>query len=136
MKKIFSSVAVSAIICLPLGGIIGWYYGSGELDFMCSKPYPAKLKKDLVSEQVYLKAGSVVNLKSCEYANRFKMGFYIDNASSVDLFEPYNTIEKRDRYDPSQYGVFLIDSNILVEFVNRTSLHNQPLNATPKSGAP
>lgn len=127
MKKIFINVAISAIIFLPVGGFIGWYYGSGQFDFMCSKPYAVKLKKDVVSEQVYLKAGSIVNLKSCAYANRFKMGFYIDNVSSLELFEPYNTIETRDQYDPSQYDVYLVSSDILAEFVNKTALHKQSL---------
>jgi hypothetical protein len=73
-----------------------------HFDMLCPlNPTPAKLTQDISGEQgLFIPAGTVVPLYSCEYAERFSIRYYISHGSydaEQALFVPYIPVSEDER---------------------------------------
>ncbi len=102
-QKIIVSVAL--VVTLVLGVAIGWWANSPQFDFLCTPASVYELGKDVQGEGVVLKAGTQVNLRICEYANRFSVELYYDKGNYPELFIPRNSAINLGNHGAAQYSV-------------------------------
>ena len=104
MKKFILVFSLSAA-CFVFGVFIGWWANSPGMDLLCTPSAVFELGKDIQGEGIYVKAGTQVNLRSCEYANRFSIDLYSEKGSYPELFIPVNSATNLGNHGADQYDV-------------------------------
>lgn len=104
LKKAFFLGFIIAI-SLITGGGIGWWANSPGMDLMCSKPFVTALAEDIEAQGIFVKAGTLVNLRSCEYAERFTINLYYPKNPENPLFLPKNSAPNLGNHGAEQYLV-------------------------------
>jgi hypothetical protein len=99
------SISVLSLLCLGIGFIVGWWANSPGLDILCSRPFVYKLGKDIKGEGILIGAGRQINLRSCEYANRFSVELYYDKGIHPEVFVPVNSAPNIGNHGAEQYSV-------------------------------
>lgn len=111
MKKALRTIALITV-CIFLGGSIGWWANSPSYDFLCSRPYVAELTKDIEAEGIAIQAGTLVNLRSCEYAERFTISLYYPKYPEGPIFQPVNSAANFGNHGAEQYPVLPAELNL------------------------
>ncbi len=104
MKRIIIPLLI-VLPSLALGIFGGWWANSEGFDFLCSKASVYELGKDIVGDGIYIKAGKQVNLRICEYANRFTLELYSEKGNDPELFVPFNRSPNIGNHGAEQYSV-------------------------------
>jgi hypothetical protein len=104
VKKIVI-ISLTLISTLGVGAGIGWWANSPSFDLLCSSPYVYELGKDIKADGISIKAGTQVNLRSCEYANRFSLELYYDKGIHEDVFIPVNSAPNMGNHGADQYDI-------------------------------
>lgn len=90
-------------VSLLVGAGFGWWANSPGLDFMCSSPFVAELSEDIQGKGITVEAGTLVNLRSCEYAERFTVSLYYPKNPESQIFRPYNSAPNLGNHGAEQY---------------------------------
>ena len=107
-KKALKKGILIAALLLALfvsGFAAGWWLNSPGFDFLCSKQSVYMLGKDIEGEGISIKAGRQINLRSCEYANRFSIELYSEKGNYPDVFVPINSAPNVGNHGAEQYSV-------------------------------
>jgi hypothetical protein len=102
-------ISLAFLTTLGVGAGIGWWANSPSFDLLCSSPYVYELGKDIQAEGISIKAGTQINLRSCEYANRFSLEMYYDKGLHDDVFIPINSAPNTGNHGANQYDVEVIE---------------------------
>ncbi len=94
-----------SIILIFIGFSGGWWANSPDLDILCTKPFAYTLGKNVEAKGISIKSGTEINLRSCEYANRFTVNLFYDKGEHKDLFIPINSTSNIGYYGAAQYGI-------------------------------
>jgi hypothetical protein len=104
MSRIISIAALS-VACICIGFFIGWWANSPSFDFMCSKPSVYTLAKGIEAEGINVQSGTEINLRSCEYANRFSISLFYDKGTHSDIFKLKNSAPNIGNHGANEYSV-------------------------------
>jgi len=104
LKKVLL-VALILLFGLSVGFVFGWWANSPGLDFLCSKPYVAELQENVEAQGISIEAGTLVNLRSCEYAERFTLSLYYSKNPALSIFNPKNSAPNIGNHGAYQYEV-------------------------------
>lgn len=104
MKK-FLVVSLSSVVLLLSGFSIGWWANSPGFDMLCSKPSVYVLRKSVETEGISIAEGTEVDLRSCEYANRFTVSLYSEKGPTEELFAFKNSAPNIGNHGANQYRV-------------------------------
>lgn len=86
--------------------MVGWWANSPGLDFLCSKPFVAVLTEDVEAQGITIEAGTAVDLRSCEYAERFTLSLYYPKNPEAPVFKPINSAPNLGNHGAGQYEVY------------------------------
>ena len=98
-------IFIFSTFLLGTGIAIGWWGNSPGFDFLCSPASVYKLGKNIEGEGIFIMAGTKINLRSCEYANRFSVEMYYDKGNHRDIFIPLNSAVNVGNHGAEQYDV-------------------------------
>ncbi|WP_444903950.1 hypothetical protein ACJJIU_01480 [Microbulbifer sp. CnH-101-E] len=104
MKKILIGSLFSSVL-ISTGFFLGWWANSPGHDFLCSKPSVYILSQDVRAEGISIVAGTEIDLRLCEYANRFTVSLYTEKGSKEALFEFKNSAPNIGNHGASQYPI-------------------------------
>jgi len=104
MKRVIL-VTLLSIFCMMVGAAAGWWANSPGLDVLCSSPSVYQLGKDIEGDGISIRAGRQINLRSCEYANRFSIELYYNKGPYPELFIPVNSAPNIGSHGAEQYSV-------------------------------
>ena len=90
---------------LVIGISIGWWANSPGFDLLCSSPSVYELGKNIKGEGISIKAGTQINMRSCEYANRFSIELYSEKGNDTQLFILKNSATNVGNHGAEQYNV-------------------------------
>lgn len=108
MKNIIIKTTLFALT-LSIGVSVGWWANSPGFDLLCSSPAVYILGKDIEGDGISIKSGTEINLRSCEYANRFSIELYVDKGSYPGLFIFKNSATNIGIHGAEQYNVSISD---------------------------
>ncbi len=108
MNKVISAALLSTV-CVCIGFFTGWWANSPSFDFMCSKPSVYTLARDIEAEGINVKSGTEINLRSCEYANRFSISLLYDKGTHSDTFKLKNSATNIGNHGANEYSVTNIE---------------------------
>ena len=116
------------LICLISTGLAlivffaGAYVGMNlvTFDVLCPlEPTPMLIQQDIASEDgIIIPKGTIIPLRSCEYADRFELKFYISpQFEGLDIYVPYvpnSDVEREDleKGKPFQYGLSRVEKRV------------------------
>lgn len=104
MKKYNLVISLSTVLFM-FGVFVGWWANSPGMDILCTPSAVFELGKDIEGEGIFVKAGKQVNLRSCEYANRFSIDLYSEKGNYPELFIPVNGATNLGNHGADQYSV-------------------------------
>ena len=104
MRRVFL-VSLTVSLSLIVGAAVGWWANSPGMDLLCSKPFVAELVEDVVAKGVTIEAGTLVDLRSCEYAERFTINLYYPKHPAAPIFKPRNSAPNLGNHGADQYEV-------------------------------
>ena len=104
MKKIMLTTLLS-VAFLSIGFIGGWWANSPSFDVLCSKPYVYTLGKRIEAHGISIDAGTEIDLRSCEYANRFTLSLMYDKGTHSELFIPKNSAPTIGNHGAKHYSI-------------------------------
>lgn len=67
-------------------------------DYLCNEPIQVKAKTPLEFNGVTVHTGAVVPVRFCEYANRFRLNFYMPKDTFQQFFVSVEAQEQTPRY--------------------------------------
>lgn len=98
-------VALTISLSLSVGLVVGWWANSPGMDLLCSQPFVAELAEDVEAQGVTVEAGTLVDLRSCEYAERFTVHLYYPKNPLEPIFKPRNSAPNFGNHGAEQYEV-------------------------------
>jgi len=104
VKKIMLTTLLS-VAFLSIGFIGGWWANSPSFDVLCSKPYVYTLGKRIEAHGISIDAGTEIDLRSCEYANRFTLSLMYDKGTHSELFIPKNSAPTIGNHGAKHYSI-------------------------------
>ena len=104
MKNIIAKITLF-ILTLGVGVSVGWLANSPGFDLLCSSPSVYTLGKDIEGNGISIKSGTEINLRSCEYANRFSIEMYSEKGNDPELFMFKNSATNIGNHGAEQYNV-------------------------------
>ena len=104
MKRIIT-VSLLVIVCICIGFFGGWWANSPNFDMLCSKPFVYTLGKDIEANGIRIKSGTEIDLRSCEFANRFSVNLFYDKGIHEELFIPKNSAPNIGNHGAAQYNI-------------------------------
>jgi len=101
------TIIISALVLssLTIGAFLGWWANSPSFDFLCTPPAVYELGKDITAKGISIKAGTQINMRSCEYANRFNIELYSEKGNYPSVFIPLNSAVNIGNHGAEQYNV-------------------------------
>ena len=97
--------ALTISLSLIVGLVVGWWANSPGMDLLCSEPSVAELAEDVEAQGVIIEAGTLVDLRSCEYAERFTVNLYYPKNPTAPIFKPRNSAPNIGNHGADQYEV-------------------------------
>ena len=107
MKTTFSIIVMS-LLCIGIGFSMGWWANPSCFDPLCSEPSVYALGKDIKAKGIHIKSGTQIDLRSCEYANRFTVSLFYEKGEHKNLFIPKNSTSNIDDHDAEQYRATIV----------------------------
>jgi len=104
MKNVLINVLLLTL-SLALGFLGGWWANSPGYDMLCSRPSVYTLGKDIEANGINIKSGIEVDLRSCEYANRFTVNLYSEKGFNKELFVLKNSAVNIGNHGADQYEI-------------------------------
>lgn len=104
LKKVLL-FALTISLSLIVGLVVGWWANSPGMDLLCSEPSVAELAEDVEAQGVIIEAGTLVDLRSCEYAERFTVNLYYPKNPTAPIFKPRNSAPNIGNHGADQYEV-------------------------------
>lgn len=104
MKKLIIKSTLF-MLTLVIGVSIGWWANSPGFDLLCSSPAVYELGKNIKGEGISIRAGTEINMRSCEYANRFSIELYSEKGNYPELFILKNSATNIGNHGAEQYNV-------------------------------
>lgn len=104
MKKTLLTTALM-LACVFVGGVAGWWASSPGFDVLCSAPFTAVLTKDIEADGIAVNAGTLVSLRSCEYADRFTINLYYSKDPLNPILSPVERTPTGSDHAVGQYQV-------------------------------
>ncbi len=108
MKNIIIKTILFAFT-LSIGVSAGWWANSPGFDLLCSSPAVYTLGKDIKGDGISIKSGTEINLRSCEYANRFSIEMYFEKGNYPELFIFKNSATNIGNHGAEQYNVSITE---------------------------
>ncbi len=104
MKRIIITTVLS-VAFVSIGFIGGWWANSPSFDILCSKPFVYTLGKNIETKGITINSGTEIDLRSCEYANRFTVSLIYDKGTHKELFIPKNSAPNIGNHGAKQYNI-------------------------------
>ena len=105
---------IGAIVVTLAVFALGMFAGREmPFDILCPRnPQLAMVRTDLAADTVYIKKGTIVSLRQCEYADRFEIDFYLPGKTAIDIFEKYSPKTTAEKEEYSKLGISLAQYSV------------------------